>query len=309
MKKIAFVVPSLNEEDSIGQLIDSIKRNTYKNKEIIVVDGGSRDRTVEIVKSKGARVINETGKYKCPANALNCGVRSTNADIICIVGSDFLVPDKNFASICAREFDEKTSAIYTKYKTVQDNFFEKIVSSKVGMSTCPTLVRRDVYIGAGHYPIIGVSEDVIFTLRVRRYAKQKGLKEKFVTATYYSGHAVKTPQELFKQAEWYGRTSLLFLKEYYHETKSLFAIIKRAISINLRLFYFLLFLFSLIFIRTDFFIYFFLPFLLFFFITILKNYKSWYNMLKVFTNLIFGSGFFIGLLTYLTGINKSRGRG
>lgn len=308
-KKIAFVIPSLNEEDSIGELLDSINKNTYRNKEIIVVDGGSRDRTIEISKSKGAKVIKETGKYKCPANALNCGVRATNADIICIVGSDFLVPDKNFASICAKEFDEKTSAIYTKYKTVQDNFFEKIVSSKVGMSTNPTLVRRDVYIGAGYYPTIGVSEDVIFTLRVRRYANQTGLKEKFVTTTYYSGHAVRTPQELFKQAEWYGRTSLIFLNEYYKETKSLFSLIKRAISVNLRMTYFLLFLLSLISLKTSLFIYFVLPFLLFFIVTILKNHKNSYNFLKVFTNLIFGFGCFVGIASFLTSLNRGRGRG
>jgi len=309
MKKIAFIVPSLNEEDSIGQLIDSIKRNTYRSKEIIVVDGGSRDRTVQIAKSKGARVIKETGRYRCPANALNCGVKATNADIICILGSDFLLPDKKFASVGVKSFDQYTSAIYTKYKTEQDNFFEKIVSSKVGMSICPTFVRKDVFTGSGFYPVIGVGEDMIFTARVRKYAKEKGLKEKFITTTYCSGHAVKSPKELFGQAEWYGRTSLVFLREYYKETKSIFSLAKRVVSMNLRLTYFLLFLLSLISINTAAFSPFFLAFLLFFVATIIKNYKSRYNMLKVFTNLIFGFGFFIGLLNYLTGLNRGRGRG
>ena len=308
-KIISFVIPSLNEEDTIGELLDSINRNTYRRREVIVVDGGSNDKTVEIAKTKGARVIKETGSFKCPANALNVGTRHTKGDIICIVGSDFLVPDKNFASVCVKAFDDETSAIYTKYRTEHSNVVEKIVSSRYGMSTNPTCVRRDVYLGAGSYPVIGVSEDSIFTLRVRKYSELHGLKEKFISSTFYSGHAVKTLGELFKQARWYGRTSVLFLREYYKETKSVFSLLKQTISINLRMIYFLSLLLSLLFYNSQFFVYPFLVFTFLFFITLLKNLKNHYNVLKVFTNLIFGLGFFVGLVSYLSGINRSRSRG
>ena len=51
------IIPALNEEESLGHVLSSIPRETIT--EIIVVDGGSTDNTVSIVKAAGARVIQE----------------------------------------------------------------------------------------------------------------------------------------------------------------------------------------------------------------------------------------------------------
>ena len=52
---VTVVIPVWNEEDSIGAVIDRIPRDAVD--EVIVADGGSRDRTVVIATAKGARVI------------------------------------------------------------------------------------------------------------------------------------------------------------------------------------------------------------------------------------------------------------
>ncbi|RLF49861.1 MAG: glycosyltransferase family 2 protein, partial [Thermoplasmata archaeon] len=57
--KLSMVIPTINEEETIGQVIDSIPRSEFKDVEVIVVDTNSTDRTVEIAKEKGAIVINE----------------------------------------------------------------------------------------------------------------------------------------------------------------------------------------------------------------------------------------------------------
>jgi glycosyltransferase involved in cell wall biosynthesis len=67
------IIPVLNEEDTIGSVIDRIPR--YLVDGIIVADGGSTDRTAEIAMAKGARVIH-TGKgygRACLAGALAAG--------------------------------------------------------------------------------------------------------------------------------------------------------------------------------------------------------------------------------------------
>jgi len=56
---VAVVIPVLNEEEAIGGVIDRIPRHAVS--EIIVADGGSTDRTVDIARAKGARVI-DAGK-------------------------------------------------------------------------------------------------------------------------------------------------------------------------------------------------------------------------------------------------------
>ncbi|MFZ1109008.1 MAG: glycosyltransferase family 2 protein [Rhodomicrobium sp.] len=70
---VCVVIPVLNEEESIGGVIDRIPRDAVN--EIIVADGGSTDRTVEIAKAKGARVIDAGKGYgrACLLGALAAG--------------------------------------------------------------------------------------------------------------------------------------------------------------------------------------------------------------------------------------------
>ncbi len=64
---VCILIPTLNEERSIGWIIDEFKRLGFEN--ILVIDGHSTDRTVEIAKSKGAKVVIQSGKGKGQAIA------------------------------------------------------------------------------------------------------------------------------------------------------------------------------------------------------------------------------------------------
>jgi glycosyltransferase involved in cell wall biosynthesis len=58
---VSVVIPVLNEEEAIGTVIDRLKREAVD--EIIIADGGSRDRTVAIAEARGARVIHAGKGY------------------------------------------------------------------------------------------------------------------------------------------------------------------------------------------------------------------------------------------------------
>jgi dolichol-phosphate mannosyltransferase len=58
---LTVLIPTLNEAGAIGQLIDELKSRDYN---ILVVDGRSTDGTVEIVRSKGIKLIFQEGKGK-----------------------------------------------------------------------------------------------------------------------------------------------------------------------------------------------------------------------------------------------------
>jgi glycosyltransferase involved in cell wall biosynthesis len=62
---ITIVIPTLNEEEAIGNVIDDVRMNGYEN--IIIVDGNSTDRTVEIVKNYDVDLLNQKGKGKTGA--------------------------------------------------------------------------------------------------------------------------------------------------------------------------------------------------------------------------------------------------
>lgn len=84
---VSLIIPALNEEKSIGSVLQAIPKNLVG--EIIVVDNGSTDRTVEIARQAGARVVSE--KTKGYGAACLAGIASISKDcqIVAFVDADF----------------------------------------------------------------------------------------------------------------------------------------------------------------------------------------------------------------------------
>jgi glycosyltransferase involved in cell wall biosynthesis len=87
-------LPTLNEEKGVGKTIDSINRDYFKkNKwdlEVIIVDGDSKDRTQQIAKEKGAKIIIE--KRKGYGRAYKTGIPKTTGDIVVTGDADATYP-------------------------------------------------------------------------------------------------------------------------------------------------------------------------------------------------------------------------
>ena len=67
---LSIIIPTLNEGQNIGRLIDRILTAPNNQIEIIVVDGGSKDNTCAIAKEKGALIIQAD---KCRVIQMNVG--------------------------------------------------------------------------------------------------------------------------------------------------------------------------------------------------------------------------------------------
>ena len=92
--KVSIVIPTLNEEEGIGITLDSIKREEFAKRgidlEIIIVDGNSRDKTREIAKQRGAKVIIEPRKGY--GRAYKTGLKEADGDIIITGDADGTYP-------------------------------------------------------------------------------------------------------------------------------------------------------------------------------------------------------------------------
>ncbi len=92
---ISIVTVSLNSQKTIQRTIDSVKNQIYKNIEYIIIDGGSEDKTVSIIKNNSTTVKkwvseNDNGIY----DAFNKGLRFFSGDYIGFLNSDdYLLPD------------------------------------------------------------------------------------------------------------------------------------------------------------------------------------------------------------------------
>lgn len=92
MKKLVVMIPCYNEEKGIGSVIDNIPRQKLRKlgfkTHVLVVDNNSKDRTAEIAKSKGAKVITEKKQGK--GYAIRKGFKNIpkDMDVVAMIDGD-----------------------------------------------------------------------------------------------------------------------------------------------------------------------------------------------------------------------------
>jgi len=84
--RLAVIIPALDEQDSIGRVIDAIPADLHA--EVIVVDNGSTDRTAQIAAERGARVVPQPERgYGAACLAGLAALRE--ADVVAFLDADF----------------------------------------------------------------------------------------------------------------------------------------------------------------------------------------------------------------------------
>lgn len=106
---VSIIIPTYNEENFLPKLLRSIKRQTYRNKEVIVADAKSRDKTRELAASYGAKVV-EGGAV---AAGRNNGARCAKGDILLFLDADVILPDASFLWQTVMEFIRRHLGIAT----------------------------------------------------------------------------------------------------------------------------------------------------------------------------------------------------
>lgn len=89
---ITVVIPTLNEVEGIGLVIDELLSEGINKDRILVVDGGSTDGTVDVVISKGVNLIPQEGRGK--AAAIATAVKFINTPYTAILDGDHTYPAK-----------------------------------------------------------------------------------------------------------------------------------------------------------------------------------------------------------------------
>jgi glycosyltransferase involved in cell wall biosynthesis len=161
---ISIIIPTLNEEDYLPLLLESIKNQDFDGEyEIIVADAGSVDKTREIAKSFGCRVV----KGGLPAKGRNEGAKIAKDDILLFIDADVILPknflQKTIEEVSRRNLDVAGFLISPQnpkqhiYKFAYNlyNFWGRNLEKFSPQATMIILAKKDL-----HQRIKGFDEDI-----------------------------------------------------------------------------------------------------------------------------------------------------
>lgn len=173
--KISLVVPMYNEETSLKNLIESINKQKFLPSEVILVDGGSTDKTIEVFN----RLCAGNSSYRLiqteratPGRGRNIGIQAASNEWIALTDAGIILDENWLSELAAVAEREQVDAVYGNVSPVRNSFFEKlatfayvaplrenVIRTKFIASS---LLKRSVWQTVGGFPDLRAAEDLIF---------------------------------------------------------------------------------------------------------------------------------------------------
>lgn len=155
--KVTVVVPTLNEERGIGTVVESFRNLGY---EVLVIDGRSKDKTREIAREKGAKVVLQSGRGK--GQAIAEAFQIVESDVVVLVDGDGSYPadevkkllepiEKGIADhVIGNRFSSYETGAFTKLNFLGNKLLNLFFRFAYGVNLQDILsgyraLRKDVY--------------------------------------------------------------------------------------------------------------------------------------------------------------------
>ena len=186
--KVSIITVTYNSGKTVKDTLESVCNQSYSDIEHIIIDGASKDDTLDIVNeyTHVARVISESddGIY----DAMNKGIRLATGDVIGILNSDDIFYDNNVLEkvMSAFERETETDAVYGNivyFKEAKDEivrkwkskaYYENFFNDGLVPPHPSLFVRRKVYDELDlYYPNFKISSDYEFMFRMMKVNKYK----------------------------------------------------------------------------------------------------------------------------------------
>lgn len=181
---VSLVIPMFNEERSLPALFDSIARQTLAPDEIVLVDAGSTDETLDVAVRLAAedhriRIIKT--ERATPGRGRNLGIASALHDWTALTDAGILLDPRWLEQLVeALKADPSAEVVYGNFEPLTRTFFERCAAlsyppPKVlrpggymrGPSIASALIKREVWQAVGGFPDLRAAEDLIFIEKIR----------------------------------------------------------------------------------------------------------------------------------------------
>jgi len=195
---ISIIIPAYNVENYIKRCIESINNQTFKNYEVIIIDDGSIDNTLNIIKQFSCeqyKII--TQKNSGASSARNKGIDASNGDYITFMDADdFLYNETCLEKI--KDFLEKNECDVLTYKMIRyyqnneqflvedditssDKVYDKILdylkttveSSRLSISPCDKIMKSEIIKkNKVYFKPMAMLEDIDWSLKLYKYVNK-----------------------------------------------------------------------------------------------------------------------------------------
>jgi len=184
--RLSVIIPTLNEAPSIVQALTRVRQEGEC--ELIVVDGGSDDRTPELARPHADRVITT---LRGRARQMNAGAREASGEILLFLHADTKLP-AGFLQLVVQAFDDphivggrfdvRLDAAGWPFRMIETMMNLRSRLTRISTGDQTIFVRRQIFHEIGEYPDIALMEDIEFSRKLKRAGKIACLHERVVTA-------------------------------------------------------------------------------------------------------------------------------
>jgi len=187
MSRVAVVIPVLNELAQLPRLLDRCRE--WMADEVILVDGGSTDGSLELLQKSGVRWL---ATRRGRATQMNTGASQLNSDIILFLHVDTTISSSNILAIgkamqepeiVGGRFDVRLSGANPAFRIIEFFINWRSRITRISTGDQAIFVRRTVFDRLGGFPDQPLMEDVEFSKRLKHAGRIKCLREKVVTSS------------------------------------------------------------------------------------------------------------------------------
>lgn len=178
--KVSVIVPVYNASEYLEDCVNSILSQTYKNLEVVLVDDGSRDNSLEICKKlqlEDSRIIVLHQENAGPGAARNKGIETATGDYIAFVDSDDLIEPTMYTTLMelAKKYNadlvcsnlyEIEGEISVKVLNREDALYARLKTHEISDSSCDKLYKRSLFLKHKYPCDRSLSEDSALIYRL-----------------------------------------------------------------------------------------------------------------------------------------------
>lgn len=205
MKKVSIIIPVYNSEKYISKCLDSVINQTYKNIEILVINDGSKDNSINILREyekKDSRIIVIDKENEGVAKTRNMGIKKATGEYIMFIDNDDFI-DSDYVETYLKNTDydivigsykrtDINGEILFKYNLNEDSIWSKYIV----LAPWAKLYKKDFLIKNNiEFLNYGIGEDVYFNLLC--YSKTNNIKviSDFKYNWFYNNESVSNTKQ------------------------------------------------------------------------------------------------------------------